>query len=240
MNDKKLSVGDGIVAEPGSWSFGGDVCQTFDYHVQRSVPLYHETHSLIVDLAKHFIRDHGRVYDLGCSTGTLSRRLAEQYQHENISIVGVDSELEMQQLATDRSRNFQQIEYICEDVSTFSLQVADFVVCLYTLQFVPKKQRPVVIKRIYDALRPDGGFVFAEKVRRRDEQLDAMHRQLYYEFKRRQGYSDEEIRAKDRSLEGVLNPMFEDENRDMLSNAGFGRVDTLCQHSCFQVWFAVK
>ena len=41
MNAKpKKNVGDNISVENASWTFGGEVANTFSQHVRRSVPLY--------------------------------------------------------------------------------------------------------------------------------------------------------------------------------------------------------
>ena len=47
---------------------------------------------------------------------------------------------------------------------------------------------------------------------------------VYLEFKRRQGFSNEEIAEKARSLRGVLQPLSAEENEAMLRRAGFGEV----------------
>lgn len=70
-------VGDGIQAEHGSWSFADEVPKTFDEHVSKSVPLYLEGHDLICDISDCFIKADSIAYELGCSTGTLSLKLAE-------------------------------------------------------------------------------------------------------------------------------------------------------------------
>ena len=50
---------------------------------------------------------------------------------------------------------------------------------------------------------------------------------LYFEFKRRQGYSDLEISRKRDALENVLVPMTIDQNMQLFSDAGFTRVELL-------------
>ena len=41
------SIGDGLTAGRGNWTFGGSVAETFDDYVSKSVPLYLEGHDLI-------------------------------------------------------------------------------------------------------------------------------------------------------------------------------------------------
>ena len=49
-------VGDNIVAQNAGWSFGGTVANTFDNHVNNSVPLYKEGHWLIKNLTDFFLK----------------------------------------------------------------------------------------------------------------------------------------------------------------------------------------
>lgn len=44
-------VGNQIVADNANWSFGGEVAVSFDAHVEKSVPLYHEGHQLAARIA---------------------------------------------------------------------------------------------------------------------------------------------------------------------------------------------
>ena len=70
------SVGDGLSAGRGNWTFGGSVAETFDDHVSKSVPLYFEGHDLICDISDFFIKSDSLCYEIGCSTGTLTFKLA--------------------------------------------------------------------------------------------------------------------------------------------------------------------
>jgi tRNA (cmo5U34)-methyltransferase len=227
-------VGDGILASHGRWSFGGNVCDVFEAHIRRSVPLYDDLHRLIVALACRVVPECGRVIDLGCSTGTLLRALVSR--HPIVDVVGVDVEPNM--VASAMRLSGGRGTYLCEDIRCVSLGVSHLVTCCYTLQFVPICDRLGILQRIARSLAPGGMFVLAEKVRRRDPALQRLCAAAHDDFKRRQGFSDDEIAAKARSLDGVLTPLFDDENLDMLREAGFGFRELLLRHSCFDAWVA--
>jgi tRNA (cmo5U34)-methyltransferase len=237
---KREHVGDGIIAKPGCWTFSGNVCDTFDNHVRRSIPFYNETHGLIVDLARYFIGKTGLIYDLGCSTGTLCRRLETRFNRSNLQIIGVDVESSMCSTASGKSKDYHSIQYIQGDIRTIDLQKSDLIICCYILQFLPVHERLAIVKKIFEALRPGGGFVLVEKVRQKDKHLEELYKNLHHDFKSSCGYTDEEITAKDRSLKGILEPMLEEENYNMISNAGFQSTQRLFQHLCFQGWLGTK
>ncbi len=71
------TVGDGIDAQRGNWKFGGEASKHFDEHVSKSVPLYNEGHQLICDMSDFFVKPDSVVYEVGCSTGSLTLKLAE-------------------------------------------------------------------------------------------------------------------------------------------------------------------
>ena len=77
----------------------------------------------------------------------------------------------------------------------------------YTLQFVDINSRPQILRRICDSIRPDGFLLVSEKVAHADPIVDHALIELYFEFKRRQGYSELEISRKRDALENVLIPL---------------------------------
>jgi tRNA (cmo5U34)-methyltransferase len=64
--------------------------------------------------------------------------------------------------------------------------------------------------------------------------------QLYFDFKRQQGYSDFEIAQKREALENVLIPYTEEENKAMLKNAGFSTIETIFKWGNFATFIAKK
>ena len=63
---------------------------------------------------------------------------------------------------------------------------------------------------------------------------------IYYDYKRKQGYSEYEISTKREALENVLIPFTIDENIDMCKSAGFKQIDTIFQWANFVTFRAVK
>lgn len=70
--------------------------------------------------------------------------------------------------------------------------------------------------------------------------IDELLGELYYDMKRRNGYSEEQIMDKRRSLENVLSPLKPEWNVDMLRTAGFDKVDMFWRCLNFCGWIAVK
>ena len=161
--DNLLSeTGDGIIAKPGNWTFAGDASKNFDQHVSKSVPLYMMGHDLVCDLSDYFVQKNSIIYDIGCSTGTLTYRLGDHISTtEGARVIGIDSEPDMIAVANEKmSENARNIELICEDVASLELEKADMIVCYYTIQFINPSIRQALIDKFYNSLNWGRTFAF--------------------------------------------------------------------------------
>ncbi len=217
-------MGDGITTAAGSWAFGGDVPAAFDSHVARSVPAYSAGQELLADIADQLVPQGGRIYDLGCSTGTLTAQLAERLAPRRVEVIGVDREPGMVERARERCADLASVRFETASLLELELEPADMVVSYYTLQFVPLRSRAEIVSRIHDALAPGGSFALFEKVLASSARNQETATGAYADWKRRQGFDDGEIAAKSRSIRGVLQPQSSVENEAMLQGAGFGEI----------------
>jgi tRNA (cmo5U34)-methyltransferase len=100
-------------------------------------------------------------------------------------------------------------------------------------------QRLELMKKIFDGLNDEGIFIFSEKVVFENKILDKQMIDIYYDYKKEQGYSEYEIAQKREALENVLIPFTVKENIQMCKDAGFTKVETVFQWANF-VTFVVK
>lgn len=231
-------TGDGIRAARAGWSFGGDTPQLFDRHIARSVPNYEAGHRLIEQVSDFFVRKDSVAYEIGTSTGTLLRRLAQRHPY-GTRWIGIDVERAM----IEHARNVHtstNVEYLLGDACEVDYQASDFMVSYYMVQFVPPRRRQNLVDLIYASLNWGGAFLFFEKVRAPDARFQDMMSALYVDYKLENGYSPEEVLGKASSLKGVLEPFSTKGNLDMLSRAGFVDIMTIYKHVCFEGFLAIK
>ena len=93
---------------------------------------------------------------------------------------------------------------------------------------------------IYESLNWGGAFLLFEKIRGADARFQDIYSSIYQDFKVLQGYSDEEILTKQRSLKGVLEPFSNQGNIGLLKRAGFKDITTIFQWVCFQGYLCIK
>lgn len=233
-------VGDNISAGNANWSFGGAVAQTFDDHVSKSVPLYHQGHELTAKLGDFFLSNGSLCYDVGCSTGSLLGLMAERNREKNVRFVGVEPIAEMVDIARKRVQRYSNVVIEQADVFDVALENADLITCYYMIQFIRPRRRQEFFDKAFQALNWGGGLIFFEKVRAPDARFQDMMSLLYTDYKLDVGYDADEIVAKSRSLKGVLEPFSTQANVDLAKRAGFQDVMTVFKYICFEGFLAIK
>jgi tRNA (cmo5U34)-methyltransferase len=240
---KVSTVGEGISVGNASWTFGADTPKGFTQHVRRSVPYYEEGHELVQQVSDYFVKPDSVCYELGVSTGVLTRKLAARHK-SSVKWVGIDCEpnmIEQAKREIDESGvNATNIELLVDDVNLFPYEKSDFIVSYYTVQFVPPRLRQELLNRVYQSLNWGGAFVMFEKVRGPDARFQDIISGIYSDYKLTQGYSPEEIIAKSRSLKGVMEPFSTHGNMDLIQRAGFGDVVSIFKWVCFEGFLCIK
>lgn len=235
---------DSQVQRASGFQFDETVANVFDDMLERSVPLYQEVQRMTVELARNFAQPGSEVADLGCSTGTTMALLCQGIPDPTVRMVGFD----LSEAMLDKSReNLGRLGFLprCQlrqqDLhQEFDLGPASVVIMNYTLQFVRPLYRDTLIRNIFQALRPRGCLLLSEKILSPDRVLNSLYIDLYYEFKRRNGYSELEIAQKREALENVLVPYRIQENIDLLQRNGFTAADLFFRWYNFASFIALK
>ena len=136
-------------------------------------------------------------------------------------------------------KNLQdRIQVFHDDIRDFDFSDVSMVLMNYTIQFVPIDERLKLLERIRNSLVPGGFLLFSEKFVHDDVQLDRTLVELYFDYKRRMGYSELEIARKRDALENVLIPFSVSENEKMLQQASFQDVELILKWFNFGTFLA--
>ena len=234
-----MNVGDGIRLTGKSWDFD-EAAANFDQHVIRSVPQLAEQREFVARLARFFLHQDARVYELGVSTGRLAEAVLRQVADRNISYVGLDISTAMVRQARANLASDARFTAEAADILGYPFEPAALVLSYYTLQFVPVWQREQLLRRVYSALNPGGALVVYEKTLAAHPLLQDMLGQLYAGFKLEQGFSPDEIVNKANALQGMADPRSSEWNKAMLQRCGFGIVESIFRNHCFEGYLAIK
>lgn len=230
------------IEQVSPFEFDQNVADVFDDMLARSIPYYREVQGLVGDLAGKKLRSNSKVIDLGCSTGTTLALLAKRFAHHHLDLHGVDNSLPMLEKAQEKFRlqGLLQPQWHHQDILNYQFSQADMILMIYTLQFVEKQKRAELLSQIYQNLNPGGVFVFAEKICSEDEQVHELTTEIYYDFKKRNGYSELEIAQKREALENVLIPDTMQLHLDRLRGVGFRNSELLFRWYNFACFVGFK
>jgi len=212
------------IEKASDFKFSAKVANVFDDMVNRSVPFYGEIQRMMAELAADHAVEETDVYDLGCSTGTTMIGMDTLVKKE-IRFIGVDDSLQMLDKCKSKlleigfSRNY---ELRCADLNQeLKISNASVVVLCLTLQFVRPIYREQLLKNIYEGLNAGGTLILVEKILAEESSLNRDFINYYYNYKRRNNYSEMEISQKREALENVLIPYKLSENISLLRDTGF-------------------
>jgi len=225
------------------FNFKKKTAAVFDDMLNRSVPFYHEIQRMTVEIAADFAVPGTNVYDLGCSTGTTLIAL-DKILPQDINFVGVDYSHDMLQKAKEKlnkNKVKRECKFVCRDLNDgISVTNASVVIFTLTLQFVRPLKRQKMIEDIARGINKGGCLILVEKVLSIDSTLNRLFINYYYNFKKRQGYSQLEISQKREALENVLIPYRPEENRQLLLDSGFKECDMFFKWYNFCGMLALK
>jgi tRNA (cmo5U34)-methyltransferase len=229
--DKIFRVKNDLISD---FDFGEKTAGVFDDMLSRSVPFYAEIQRMTAEMAEYFSVEKTNLYDLGCSTGETFIYLDEKIP-KDVKFIGVDSSEEMLEKARKKIEGANishKFELLHSDLNQgVMIENASVVIMTLTLQFIRPLFREKLIRTIAEGINEDGIFLLVEKVLSANSLINRLFIKLYYDFKKRSGYNELEIKQKREALENVLIPYHYDENRKLLLDNGFKDCD------CFFRWY---
>ena len=225
------------------WEFDASVATVFDDMLRRSIPQYEVMRQAVTQLATRYVRHNTDIVDLGCSFGEALAPLVDHFG-ANCRYLGIEVAPPMLEAARARFRHLidSGVVRILElDLrASFPRVTASVILSVLTIQFTPIEHRLRILEDVYSSLLPGGALIIVEKVIGASAPLDRDLVEVYYEFKRASGYTNEEIERKRLSLQGVLVPVTARWNEDLLRIVGFRNLDCFWRWMNFAGWIAVK
>lgn len=225
------------------FDFGKETAAVFDDMLIRSVPFYSEMQRMIAEVAADYAVDETQLYDLGCSTCTSFLQL-DPVLPKRVRFLGVDFSPEM----LDRGREklaqhgfTRDYELICADLNeNVAITNASVVIMNLTLQFIRPVRRNQMMSNLAQGVNKGGCLLVVEKVLSKDSKLNRLFIKYYYDFKKRNGYSELEIAQKREALENVLIPYRLEENFELFLSSGFSHCEVFFKWYNFCGLIAVK
>ncbi len=212
--------------------------------IRRSVPGYASVIAMTSVIAAENVQANTRVYDLGCSLGTGLMTIHDRIDTP-CELIGIDNAPAMieacnQNIAKLKAKKNISIRLECADITQADISNASLIVMHYTLQFIAPDKRLALLEKLYAGLQPGGVLIFSEKIHFEDAQTNHQMTELYYDFKKHNGYTELEISQKRQALENILISETQQTHLSRLKEAGFVKAMSWFQCLNFDSFLAYK
>jgi tRNA (cmo5U34)-methyltransferase len=238
--DRIFASGD---AGDGTFQFNEAIAAVFPDMLKRSIPGYEASILAIGSLARRFVTENTRCYDLGCSLGAATLAMRHNISQPGCSILAIDNSNAMikrcRKIVADDDAPVP-VDVIAGDIRETEIENASMVVMNYTLQFLPTADRDGMVARIFAGMNTGGVFVLSEKVLDDNREIEEVLVDLHHEQKKRNAYSESEISRKRAAIENVLIPESQATHEARLSTAGFSHTGVWLRFFNFVSLVAIK
>lgn len=222
------------------FEFDEEVSVIFEDMAHRSIPMYAEVHRINAALIERHKASTSRtpyvIWDIGGSTGMAMKALADRMgfyaphgcQEVAAHIIDV-SEPMLKKVHEKLPWTVGHPLDITKKgwTETTGLPQPDCVILNYVLQFVKGTYKADIVKACARALRPRGLFLMAQKETAKSNSAGVVTTAMdeaYIQFRRDNGYTDEEIRCKTAALKNAMWLTTKQTTLTTLYEAGFDTV----------------
>lgn len=221
------------------WEFDEEVTKVFGDMLSRSIPNYDVMRELCFMVGRNFVIENGIVSDIGCSNGLASEKFIDAFPGATFVLSDVSEP--MLDACREKYKDNKNVNVMYFDLRKgIPSNSNDLVISSLTLQFTPIEYRWNILQSIYDSLKPGHALILVEKVLGNSAKIDNILVNEYYNIKRENGYTEELIQNKRKSLEGVLVPLTVEFNEHLMNMCGFREVDCFWRCLNFCAWVAIK
>ena len=212
----------------------------FDKIILRLIPYYSEMLDGMVSAIPFQRSSAINVIDLGCGTGTISKRIKESFPRATITCLDLaENMIEMSKL---KLSDFSGIRYQVGDFRNYVFDdTYDAVVSSLALHhLVTDEDKINFYRKIYEALRPNGVFFNADVILGSNEHIQNVYMSKWKSFMKKHVSEDE--------IENKWIPQYREEDRpaqlieqiNWLVELGFSDVDVIWKYYNFAVYGGCK
>jgi len=212
-----------FLTQTPTWTFDESVADRFQSEAINHIPDYEKVIDLCISYTEKIYNNKNiRIIDVGSALGhTLEKFVAKGYNN----IHGVDNSQNM----IDRSKFSNKI-FKSDDLPAGPWNV---ILANWTLHFI--KHEYEYLQNVYNNLEPGGIFILTNKM-----EHNLFTEELYHDFKKINGISDQEILNKKQSLIGILNTKPTSWYFENLKKIGFINIELINANLMFHTIYASK
>ena len=140
----------------GNWTFNVLPCQA-GRRSEKQSPWYDMATAAVAMIARPYIPQGGKVYDLGCAAGNVGRVLAPTLHEREAQFVALDGcrDVVVDYCGPGRA--------IMADVASYPYKPFDVAVAFLTLMDLPSSTRQLLLSTLRSKMRPGGAIIIINK-----------------------------------------------------------------------------
>jgi|FreactTroBogLake_1042271.scaffolds.fasta_scaffold04333_5 tRNA (cmo5U34)-methyltransferase len=191
------------------WTFK-NFADDFDAHVREQLPWYDLVTDAVAFIAKNYISSNGTVYDIGCSTGNITKKLLPTVIERKAVIFGIDSEESMIKTYKESFKNKALPVFAkCANAQSYNFKGFDVAIVFLTAMFIPKEEQELFFYKLYENINEGGCIIVVDKVNESSGYIATVLKRLTMHFKMLNGADAIDIVDKELRLAGVQRPIDE-------------------------------
>lgn len=181
-----------------SWSFKTEeIAKNFDTHVREQLPWYDMATKAVAFLCRNYVPKNGTIYDIGASTGNISKSITTLIAERNIKFIAIE---ESQEIAK-KYGGFGKL-IVC-DATKMEYEPFDLAIFFLSFMFIDRATRANFLDLLMAKCKHGGAIVMLEKMETTGGNVGTIIRKMTMNNKLENGVSPDEIIKKELSLCGV-------------------------------------
>lgn len=210
--------------QKGQWRFDKNIAKKFQEIAKREIPDYSRVINLSLQIIHKSSKEQPKIIDVGSALG---KTLKQLHQIGYTNLYGVEASSDM------LANSFKEATLIHSEEFPEQHAPFDYVINNWTLHFIHK--RIDYLKAIKRSLVEGGTLILTDKV----STSDFTH-ELYYDMKRTNGVSEEEIKLKREQIEDILVTYPVTWYIETLNNLGFEQIEIINANTTFVTFRAIN
>jgi len=187
------------------WSFEG-FASDFDSHVREQLPWYELVTESVAYIARNYLPTYGLIYDIGCSTGNMSKALFSLIDERKGTILAIDSDESMVK-AYQHNIIRNRVGVLQARAEEFEYEEFDVAIVFLTAMFLSVDSQATFINKLYDQLKIGGAIIIVDKTCEDEGYFSTVMKRLTMYWKLKNGAHPDDIINKELSLSGVQRPL---------------------------------
>jgi tRNA (cmo5U34)-methyltransferase len=189
------------IPSEGGWTFeNSEIARSFDDHVREQLPWYDLATGLVAHLIRHYVPQNGTLYDIGASTGNITKACAKTIIDRSVEVIALEPSAQMRDI-------YDGLGAVLPDkAEDHDYKEFDVAVMFLTMMFVPIESRIKLLSSLIRNTKKGGCIIIFDKDEPASGYLATVLYRLTLAGKVATGVAAEEIIKKELSLSGCQRP----------------------------------